>query len=367
MNLTGSGGIATIDTTGGNISLAGNLMGSGTLDKVGPGTLLLSGTNSNFGSLNVNGGVLKIRSGSLTAVTEYVGSSGTGRRAAIWRHEHGHQRAFPRCQRHVRPVRRLAGRAQHLRLGRVAYQRRNPDGRGTWPRSTCPSCSSQRLRAVDPPAVIVMRPMKSPTPRRSAVPAAQPRRARRRWCFPAATTYSGATTIAQGAVELANANAVENSTVVVDVNNGLLFAPNIGTFNVGGLSGSSSLTLSDTAGVAVTMAVGGNDASTTYSGAIGGNGGLVKAGSGDAPADREQHVHGRDGARPGHRLRQQRRRPGCSGRDRHLGGLTGNIIFAANSTLQASGSFPWPPTARSPSAQRHGHLRPQGYTLTIGA
>ena len=78
LNLTGSGGNATIDTTGGNISLAGNLTGSGTLNKVGPGMLSLSGTSSVLGGSSVNGGTLQIPSGSLTAATEYVGTNGNG-------------------------------------------------------------------------------------------------------------------------------------------------------------------------------------------------------------------------------------------------------------------------------------------------
>ncbi len=93
-------------------------------------------------------------------------------------------------------------------------------------------------------------------------------------------TYSGGTSISQGTLQLASAVAVQNSTVSINVDNGLQFSPGIGAFDVGGLSGSNSLTLSDTGGNAVTLAAGGNNANTTFSGSIGGNGGLVKSGSG---------------------------------------------------------------------------------------
>ncbi len=47
---------------------------------------------------------------------------------------------------------------------------------------------------------------------------------------------------------LANSNAAQNSTVIVSVNNGLLFSPGIGTFNVGSIGGTGNLVLADTGG-----------------------------------------------------------------------------------------------------------------------
>ncbi|MGA2259192.1 MAG: autotransporter-associated beta strand repeat-containing protein, partial [Thermoguttaceae bacterium] len=93
-------------------------------------------------------------------------------------------------------------------------------------------------------------------------------------------TYAGATTLNGGVLVLGNANSVQNSTVSVNVNDGLTFSPGIGTFNLGGLSGPGAFALSDTAGGAASLNVGSNGASTTYSGLISGNGGLTKSGSG---------------------------------------------------------------------------------------
>ncbi len=56
--MRGSGGSGTIDTTGGNIGLSGNLTGTGGLTKVGPGTLTLGGGNTYAGPTTVSGGVL---------------------------------------------------------------------------------------------------------------------------------------------------------------------------------------------------------------------------------------------------------------------------------------------------------------------
>ncbi len=95
-------------------------------------------------------------------------------------------------------------------------------------------------------------------------------------------SYNGGTTISGGAVSLNNANALPNSTVMVSVNNGLLFNSNSGaitTFNVGGLAGSGSIILAD-GSYPVVLSAGGDGAGTTYSGVLGGSGGLNKIGSG---------------------------------------------------------------------------------------
>ncbi len=80
MNLTGSGGNATIDTTGGWIGLSGNLSGSGGLTKVGPGLLTLGGVNTYGGGTTVAGGTLAVNGSLASAVTVAGGCvlSGTG-------------------------------------------------------------------------------------------------------------------------------------------------------------------------------------------------------------------------------------------------------------------------------------------------
>ena len=96
-------------------------------------------------------------------------------------------------------------------------------------------------------------------------------------------SFSGGATLAglaNSTVQLANANAIKNSTVTVNVTNGLTFAPAIGTFNIGALAGTAGATLNDTAAAAVTLAAGSNGASTTYSGSLSGLGGLIKQGVG---------------------------------------------------------------------------------------
>ena len=64
------------------------------------------------------------------------------------------------------------------------------------------------------------------------------------------------------------------------VDNSLQFSAGLGTANVGGLSGYNALTLTDLVNGPVSLNVGGNGASTTYGGALGGSGSLTKIGAG---------------------------------------------------------------------------------------
>ena len=94
--------------------------------------------------------------------------------------------------------------------------------------------------------------------------------------------YSGGTTISAGTLQLNNANAAQNSTVTVGSVNGLAFGPGVSAPTVGGLAGSGNVNLAttDASPLLVLMTVGGNNSSTTYSGALSGSGSLTKGGSG---------------------------------------------------------------------------------------
>jgi fibronectin-binding autotransporter adhesin len=99
------------------------------------------------------------------------------------------------------------------------------------------------------------------------------------------STYTGATTLVAGTLALENSHAVANSTFTHSGTGSLLFSSTVAAnaFTFGGLSSSSTaatLALSNTAATAITLTVGGNNASTTYAGSLTGAGGLVKTGTG---------------------------------------------------------------------------------------
>jgi len=97
-----------------------------------------------------------------------------------------------------------------------------------------------------------------------------------------ANTYHGTTTIASGAIlSVGNSLALQNSSV--DLSNGsLIFGTTTTAATFASLQGSQNLSLSNTNATpaAVALTVGGNNASTTYSGALGGLGALNKNGTG---------------------------------------------------------------------------------------
>jgi len=110
----------------------------------------------------------------------------------------------------------------------------------------------------------------------------------------AANPYSGTFTVSNTviasslnrALQLNNINALSSATLnlitpATEVNPvSFASAANTGAFNLGALTGSSSQALTDTAGAAVTLSIGGNNSSSTFSGALTGNGALAKVGNG---------------------------------------------------------------------------------------
>ena len=361
LNLAGSGGAATIDTTGGNISLTGNLTGAGTLNKVGPGILSLSGTNSVLGSLFVNGGTLEIPSGSLTAVTEYVGYNGNGTLTqtggtntitnTLYLAANGPYNLYGG----LLVVPSISGSAfLNISGGTLT------GGTGAAAINVPVFLNSAPVTAVAPSItfnalseVIDAAPIGGPGGPTKTGPAI--------WVYSAANSYTGNTMISQGAVELADPNAAQNTTLVVNASNGLLFGPGIGTFNLGGLAGSGSLTLSDTTGTPINLFFGGNNQNTIYGGTISGAGTLTKAGNGATI------LTGNNRNWTG-RLRLD---PGIVGftSDAALGAATNPIDFLANATLQAAADA----ITLSPGrvitiddGAATATFDTQGYTLTAG-
>ena len=96
----------------------------------------------------------------------------------------------------------------------------------------------------------------------------------------AAGTFSGATSITAGALQLGHSDALLNSSVTVGVANGLKFSAGLGSANIAGLNGASNFALQDVAvtPAAVNLSIGSTGGS--YSGVMSGAGGLTKSGSG---------------------------------------------------------------------------------------
>ena len=94
-------------------------------------------------------------------------------------------------------------------------------------------------------------------------------------------TYSGVTTVSAGTLALANTLALQQSTFDCGSSGtaGLSFGT-LAAATFGGLQGTNSLTLLNTASAAVALSVGNNGASTVYNGSLGDAGSLTKIGGG---------------------------------------------------------------------------------------
>ncbi len=94
------------------------------------------------------------------------------------------------------------------------------------------------------------------------------------------SNFTGNVLVSNGVVQLSYSTALVNSTVTVNSDFGLQFNTGLLAATIGGLGGSGNVVLNTLMAEPVTLTVGGNGQNTTYSGAMGGNGSLVKTGSG---------------------------------------------------------------------------------------
>lgn len=96
-----------------------------------------------------------------------------------------------------------------------------------------------------------------------------------------ASTFTGSTSVTSGSLVLASSLALQGSTVTTG-GTGLVFASSVAghSFTLGGLSGTADLALTDNASGAVTLIIGANGTSQTYSGVLSGAGALTKVGAG---------------------------------------------------------------------------------------
>ena len=93
-------------------------------------------------------------------------------------------------------------------------------------------------------------------------------------------TLSGSTIINGGQIVLGQGAVLTNSTITVNSGGTLGFTNGYAVFTIGGLTGAGNVGLTNTAGSAITLAVGNNGASTVYSGILSGSGALTKIGAG---------------------------------------------------------------------------------------
>jgi fibronectin-binding autotransporter adhesin len=100
--------------------------------------------------------------------------------------------------------------------------------------------------------------------------------------LPNAETYTGATTVSAGSIDLQNSAALQNSVLAVNTANGVIFDQSVtaNAFTLGGLSGSIAIALKNNASTSVPIALTlGGATNATYSGVLSSGAGVTKIGT----------------------------------------------------------------------------------------
>jgi autotransporter-associated beta strand protein len=245
----GSGVTATVDNNGNNLALSGVISGSGTVAKIGSGTLTLSGANTYGGSTTVANGVLSIASdanlgtapGSATANSLVLGSS----------------------------------TADLLLTGTATLNTTRGIGIG----ATSGSTPGTALIDVSSGTLTINGVIASAGNTGANNLTINGSSGTGTVVLGGANTFSGTTLISAGTLTLGNSLALQNSTL--NYISGTLGFGSLTAATFGGLSGAQNLALLNGSTAAVALTVGGNNSSTTYSGILSGTGAsLTKNGSG---------------------------------------------------------------------------------------
>ena len=216
-NNIGIGSTATVDNNGNNLTLNGVISG-GPLTKTGNGTLTLNGNNTYSGNTTVNQGVLSISSAANVVDTPIIVLNGGD----------------------------LLGNGtfavgNSIGIG-AATTTALIDASGTFTlngniASAGSSANNLTVNSVSGGGTVALG---------------------------GANTFSGTTTISAGTLQLANSSALQNSTL--NYSSGTLDFGALTAATLGALSGSKNLSLLNDSSAAVALTVGGNGASTTYTG-----------------------------------------------------------------------------------------------------
>ncbi|MGO9112862.1 MAG: beta strand repeat-containing protein [Thermoguttaceae bacterium] len=227
LSTAGSNGV--FDTEGNTLTLAGALSGLGGLQKVGAGTLTLSASNGYTGATLINAGTLSLaNSAALAGNGPITFGGGTLQFTASNTRDYSS---------------RILNSAGPIQI--------DSKGQGVTFASSLASSNSGGLTKLGAGTLTLS----------------------------ASNGYTGATLVSYGTLVLANTGAISGSTFDTTGAGALSFGT-LTSATFGGLQGSGNLALNNATSAAVSLSVGGNNSSTTFSGGLSGSGSLTKIGAG---------------------------------------------------------------------------------------
>ena len=236
----GVGVTVTANNNGYNLTLGGAVSGSGALTAIGGGTLTLGGNNTLPGGIAVNAGTLSI-STSTNAGTGSIVLNGGDLLGAGSFYMTNNIGVGPAAGATPGTAYIDAASGQAFELDGVIASAGNTGANNLVVNSLATS-----------PGLVILG---------------------------GANTLTGTTTIYTNAtLALDNPLALQDSTL--NYSSGTLVFTNITAATLGGLTGTTNLVLTNTAGAAVALTVGNNNASTIYTGNLSGSGSLTKTGTG---------------------------------------------------------------------------------------
>ena len=250
---------ATVDNNGYALTLGGVISGSGALSAIGSGSLTLSGANTYSGGTTLAASSqLNINNGGSSSANSAIGTGTlTINGGTIDNTSSGDVTLLPTIAQNWNGDFTYVGSAHNLNLGSGAVtlgaSRQVTVSANTLTVGGAISGTSFDLTKAGNGTLVLS----------------------------GANTFGGTTLISAGALKLGNLSALQNSTL--NYSSGTLDFGSMTAATLGGLSGtqaSQNLGLANDSSVAVALTVGGNSASTSYSGNLSGPGSLTMAGTG---------------------------------------------------------------------------------------
>jgi autotransporter-associated beta strand protein len=292
-----SGKTAVLDTNGSNVSFASSTSGAGGVTKTGSGTLTLSGANTYTGITTISAGILAFAAGSLDASSSITFSGGTlqwtagntqdvssriasvasGKSAII--DTNGNIVLFGSAIGGAGSLNKIGSGTLTITASNTYTGATTVSG-GILQLGDGNALNGSVTAIVDNAALVFANATDQTYSGAISGSGTLAKTGIATLTLSHSNTFSGDTQVQGGILKLSSNGAIAGSTLDYGGYGGTLSFGTLTAGTFGGLKGNQDLALANDSLAAVTLTVGGNNQSTTYSGVLSGPGSLTKTGSG---------------------------------------------------------------------------------------